>query len=367
MSDSPLRTAIVGYGFAGSIFHAPLIAATDGLVLTTVVTSNAARVAAAQQRYRDVAIVSTVEEVWRRRKDIDLIVIASPNDTHVPLGLATLDAGMPVVIDKPVAATAAGAYELRDAAAEKGLLVSVYHNRRWDGDFRTLQSLLDQGTLGDVHRFESRYERWRPEVEVTAWRERADSEIAGGLLFDLGSHLVDQALTLFGPATSVYAELAAVRAGAQVDDDMFVALTHTNGVRSHLWSSAVAADPGPRFRVLGTAASYVKYGMDVQEAALRAGGTPRDPGWGAEPESAWGRLGTPGDTRPVPTRPGAYQDYYRGIRDAIRNGTPPPVTIDQAIEVMAVLEAARRSAVEGVTMQPARPGPDGAQAYAAHR
>jgi scyllo-inositol 2-dehydrogenase (NADP+) len=192
-------------------------------------------------------------------------------------------------------------------------------------------------------------------------------EIAGGLLFDLGSHLVDQALTLFGPATSVYAELAAVRAGAQVDDDMFVALTHTNGVRSHLWSSAVAADPGPRFRVLGTAASYVKYGMDVQEAALRAGGTPRDPGWGTEPESAWGRLGTPGDTRPVATERGAYQDYYRGIRDAICDGTPPPVTIGQAIDVMAVLEAARRSAVEGVTMRPARTGPSGVETSAAGR
>ena len=367
MNDNPVRTAIVGYGLAGSIFHAPLIAATDGLALTTVVTSNAARAAAAQQRYRDVAVVSTVDEVWRRRRDIDLVVIASPNDTHVPLARAALDAGLPVVIDKPVAATAAGADELRTAAAERGLLVSVYHNRRWDGDFRTLQGLLDQGTLGDVHRFESRYERWRPDVDVTAWRERADAEIAGGLLFDLGSHLVDQALTLFGPVTSVYAELAAVRSGARVDDDMFVALTHINGVRSHLWSSAVAADLGPRLRVLGTAASYVKYGMDVQEAALRAGGTPRDPGWGAEPESAWGRLGTPGDTHPVATQPGAYQDYYRAIRDAVRSGTPPPVTIDQAIDVMAVLEAARRSAVAGVTIRPTGTDTSGAETYPAHR
>jgi scyllo-inositol 2-dehydrogenase (NADP+) len=185
------------------------------------------------------------------------------------------------------------------------------------------------------------------------------------LLFDLGSHLVDQALTLFGSVANVYAELAAVRAGAQVDDDMFVALTHTNGVRSHLWSSAVAADPGPRLRVLGAAKSYVKYGMDVQEAALRGGGTPRDAGWGAEPEAAWGQLGTPGDMHAVATKPGAYQDYYRGIRDALRNGTPPPVTIDQAIEVMAVLEAARRSAVEGVTVQPARGGPSGSGTHAA--
>ncbi len=350
-TDRPLRTAVIGYGLAGSVFHAPLIAATDGLALTTVVTGNDARAAAARDRYPDVNVVPTVDELWRSRRNIDLVVVASPNSTHVPVGLAVLDAGLPVVIDKPVASTVAAACQLRDAAAKRNLLVSVYHNRRWDGDARTLRTLLADGTLGTVHRFESRYERWRPRVDATAWRERANAEAAGGLLYDLGSHLIDQALVLFGPVVSVYAELGMVRAGAQVDDDVFLALTHTGGVRSHLWASAVAADLGPRLRVLGSARSYVKYGMDVQEEALRSGATPRDQGWGVEPESAWGRLGTPGDVRRVPTAPGAYQDFYREIRDALRRGTPPPVTIDQAIDVLAVIEAARRSAVEGVTIR----------------
>jgi predicted dehydrogenase len=176
------------------------------------------------------------------------------------------------------------------------------------------------------------------------WRERPDPAEAGGLLFDLGSHLVDQALHLFGPADSVYAELAAVRDGAEVDDDVFVALAHTSGTRSHLWASAAAADLGPRMRLLGSRAAYVTYGMDVQEAALHDGGTPRDSGWGAVPAEAWGRLGTPGDTEPVPSRPGAYQDYYAGIRAALVDGTPPPVTIEEAIDVLVVLEAARASA-----------------------
>jgi len=350
-ADGTVRTAIIGYGLAGSVFHAPLIAATDGLALTAIVTSNDARAAAARERYPEVTIVRTVEELLADRASIDLVVVASPNSTHVPVGLAVLDAGLPVIIDKPVAATVAAARRVRDAAAEKNLLVSVYHNRRWDGDARTLHALLADGALGDVHRFESRFERWRPQVDATRWRERAGDDVAGGLLYDLGSHLIDQALVLFGPVSGVYAELGEVRAGAQVDDDVFLALTHASGVRSHLWASAVAADIGPRLRVLGSAGSYVKYGMDTQEGALRSGRTPRDQDWGVEPEAAWGRFGVPGDVRVVPTEPGAYQQFYAEVRDALRTGTPPPVTIDQAIEVLAVIEAARRSAAEGATIQ----------------
>jgi scyllo-inositol 2-dehydrogenase (NADP+) len=350
-AEGPVRTAVVGYGLAGSVFHAPVIAATDGLALTTIVTGNDERAAAARERYPDVTVVPTVDELLSRRDDIDLVVVASPNSSHVPIGLAALESGLPVVIDKPVAATVADASRLRDAAAKNNLLVSVYHNRRWDGDARTLRTLLAQGLLGTVHRFESRYERWRPQVDTARWREQPGADVAGGLLYDLGSHLIDQALVLFGPVAGVYAEVRNVRAGAQVDDDVFAALTHESGVRSHLWASSITADFGPRLRVLGSAGSYVKYGIDVQEAALRAGGTPRDHGWGVEPDAAWGQLGEPGSVRTVPTEPGAYQDFYREIRDALREGTPPPVTIDQAIDVLAVIEAARRSADEGVTVR----------------
>jgi predicted dehydrogenase len=348
--DTPLRTALIGYGLAGSVFHAPLIAATDGLALRVVVTGNQARAAAARDRYPGVRVVATTDELFAGADQLDLVVVASPNSSHAPLGMRAVGAGLPVVVDKPVAATVAQAGQLRDAAAAKGVPVGVFHNRRWDGDFKTLRGLLDSAALGTVHRFESRFERWRPQVNVDAWRERADPAEAGGLLYDLGSHLIDQALTAFGPVGSVYAEVRLVRPGARVDDDVFLALRHRSGVRSHLWASSAAADLGPRLRVLGSAAAYVRYGLDVQEAALRAGRTPKDPDWGTEPETAWGRLGTPEDSRPVPTVPGSYQDFYAGMRDAVRGVAAPPVSIDEAVAVLAVIEAARLSAQQDRTV-----------------
>jgi scyllo-inositol 2-dehydrogenase (NADP+) len=340
----PVRTAVVGYGLAGSVFHAPLIAATDGMELAAIVTANPQRAAEARSRHPDAEIIDSVDALLSEPGRWDLLVVASPNSTHVPVGRAAIEAGLPVVIDKPVARTAAQARDLRDAAAAKGVMISVYHNRRWDSDALTLAKLVRDGALGTVHRFESRYERWRPAIREGVWRENPDPDEAGGLLYDLGSHLIDQALTMFGPIRSVYAEVDAVRPGAQVDDDVFVALTHDSGTRSHLWASSTAADHGLRFRVLGTSAAYVKHGMDVQEEGLKAGATPGGPGWGEEPESAWGRLGSVGAFEPVRSLPGAYQEYYRGIRDAVRGDAPPPVTIDEAIDVITVIEAARRSA-----------------------
>jgi scyllo-inositol 2-dehydrogenase (NADP+) len=359
MSDGPIRTAVIGYGPAGAVFHAPFIAHTDGFALAAIVTGNPERATAARERYPDVLVVPTVDELLARPDALDLVVVASPNRTHVRLGLAVIEAGLPVVIDKPVAATEADAGRLREAAARAGMLVSVFHNRRWDADFRTLQKVLSDGPLGAVHRFESRYERWRPQLKEGVWREDPDPAHAGGLLYDLGSHLIDQALLLFGPVSGVYAEVDRLRAGARVPDDVFLALAHESGVRSHLWASALVADLGPRFRVLGATGAYVKYGMDPQEDALRAGGTPGEPGWGVEPESAWGRLTVPAADPPVvavPSLPGAYQEFYAGIREALHGNAPPPVTIDQAIDVIAVIEAAQRSVREGVLAEPRHGG-----------
>ena len=341
----PIRTAIVGYGLAGSVFHAPLIDAVDGLAVSAVVTGNPARAEAARARYPQARVVPDVDALLAEPDRLDLVVVASPNRSHVPVGLAAIGARLPVVVDKPVAASVADATRLRDAATAAGVLISVFQNRRWDGDALTVHRLLAEGGLGRVHRFESRFERWRPEVREGVWRERSDPAEAGGLLYDLGSHLVDQALWLFGPVRDVHAEVRAVRSGAQVDDDVFLALTHENGTVSHLWASSAAADLGPRFRVLGSRAAYVKYGLDPQEAFLRDGGNPCDPGWGVEPESAWGRLGTPEEAHPVPTERGAYQAYYEGVRDALWHGTPPPVTVEEAIDALAVLEAARAARV----------------------
>ncbi|MFI6960319.1 Gfo/Idh/MocA family oxidoreductase [Streptomyces sp. NPDC050255] len=354
-SGTPLRVGLVGYGLAGSVFHAPLIAATEGLVLDTVVTSNEERREQARAEFPEVRFAGSPDELWARADELDLIVIASPNKTHVPLATAALKAGLPVVVDKPVAGTAAEARELAALAEERGLLLSVFQNRRWDNDFLTLRSLVTNGELGEVQRFESRFERWRPQPKG-GWRESGDPQEIGGLLYDLGSHVVDQALVLFGPAAQVYAESDVRRPGAAADDDTFLAITHTSGVRSHLYVSATTAQLGPRFRVLGSTAGYVKYGLDPQEAALREGTRPsaRVP-WGVEDEALWGRLGSgesplTGGGTPVRTLPGDYPAYYAAVADALRGKGENPVTALQAAAALDILEAARRSARDGVTV-----------------
>ncbi|WP_221355791.1 Gfo/Idh/MocA family oxidoreductase [Streptomyces beigongshangae] len=354
----PFRVGLVGYGLAGSVFHAPLIAATEGLVLDTVVTGNPDRRRQAEDEFPDVRFATDPDELWRRAGELDLIVIASPNKTHVPIARAALEAGLPVVVDKPIAGTAAEARELAALAEERGLLLSVFQNRRWDNDFLTLRKLIAEGGLGDVHRFESRFERWRPQLKG-GWRESGDPAEIGGLLYDLGSHVVDQALVLFGPAATVYAESVVRRPGAEADDDTFIAITHTNGVRSHLYASATTAQLGPRFRVLGSEAGYVKYGLDPQEAALRDGARPAAGGdekeWGVEPEELWGRVGSgesplTGGGTPVPTVPGAYPAYYAAVAEALRGTGENPVTALEAAAALDVLEAAHRSAHEKVTV-----------------
>lgn len=344
---TPLRVALVGYGTAGSFFHAPLIATTPGLVLDTIVTGSPQRREHARAEHPGVSFAATADELWPRAAELDLVVIASPNRTHVPLATAALEAGLPVVVDKPVAATAAQARTLAALADARGLLLTVFHNRRWDSDFLTLRALLADQALGRVLRFESRFERWRPALRG-GWRESGDPADVGGLLYDLGSHLVDQALTLFGPARLVYAERDVRRPGAAADDDSFIALTHADGVRSHLWMSATAARLGPRFRVLGSTGGYVTYGLDPQEAALREGLRPGEgTAWGAEPESAWGSAGVDGATRPVPSLPGDYPAFYAAVAHALRGGGPPPVTALEAAAALDVIEAAMESARTG--------------------
>ncbi|GAA3121694.1 Gfo/Idh/MocA family oxidoreductase [Streptomyces rectiviolaceus] len=353
---SPLRVALIGYGLAGSVFHAPLIAATEGLALDTVVTSNPERQAQARAEFGDgLRFAASTDELWARADELDLVVIASPNKTHVALATAALKAGLPVVVDKPIAGTAAEARELAALAEDRGLLLSVFQNRRWDNDFLTLQKLVADGELGDVWRFESRFERWRPQPKG-GWRESGNPEEIGGLLYDLGSHVVDQALVLFGPARSVYAESDVRRPGAEADDDTFIAITHTNGVRSHLYVSATTAQLGPRFRALGSAAGYVKYGLDPQEAALRDGKRPAgEDSWGEELECMWGRVGSgesplTGGGIPVKTLPGDYPAYYAAVAAAVRGTGRNPVSAYEAASALDVLEAARRSARDGVAV-----------------
>jgi predicted dehydrogenase len=348
-ADSEIRVGLIGYGLAGSVFHAPLIVTTPGLRLAVVVTGDPERGQQARSAHPGVRVIASADELWTRPGTIDLAVVATPNRTHVPLARAAIDAGVPVVVDKPLAVTAADGRRLVDESRRRGVMLTVFQNRRWDGDFLTLRRLLADAALGDPLRFESRFERWRP-TPKGGWRERGAPDEAGGLLYDIGSHLVDQALCLFGPATHVYAEADRRRPGIEVDDDTFLALTHRSGVRSHLWMSLVAAQFGPRFRVLGSKAAFTKFGLDVQEAALKAGGRPDQPQWGEEPPAQWGTLGVGDDVRAVPTLPGAYQQLYAGVVAALRDGAPPPVEPADSVAVLDVIEAAQRSAAEGRTV-----------------
>ena len=273
--SSALRVALIGYGLGGRAFHAPLIAVTPGLRLASIVTSNADRRAAAQADFPDAQVVDSADAIWANPGAHDLVVITTPNRFHVPLARAAVAARIAVVIDKPMAATSKEARDLVAEAKREGVPLTAYHNRRWDGEVLTAQRLIANGELGEVLRFESRLDRWRPGPVPAVWREGGAPEDAGGVLYDLGPHLIDQARLLFGPVLELYAELERRRPGAVVPDDIFIALRHAKGVHSHLWSSAVSAQLGARMRVLGTRAAYVKKNADVQEAVLRAGGRAR--------------------------------------------------------------------------------------------
>ncbi|GAA0264946.1 Gfo/Idh/MocA family protein [Cryptosporangium japonicum] len=338
MAD-PLRVALLGYGTAGASFHAPLIAAVDGLTLSAVVTSRREQVL---RDHPDARVLADPGEVWAARSSYDLVVVATPNHTHVPLARAAVDARLPVVVDKPLAGSAGDARELVKRAEKARVPLTVYQNRRWDGDFRTMRRLLTSGAVGHPLRLESRFDRWRPTVATDAWKENADND--GGILLDLGSHLVDQALTLFGPVRSVYAEIDAHRSGAAVEDDVFLALTHASGVHSHLWASALAGQLAPRFRLLGDAGAYVTWGMDPQEAALRAGRKPGSPNFGERPASEWGKVGAGDALRPYRTLTGEWTRFYEGVVTAVTTGAPMPVDPHDAVRVLTVLDAARRSA-----------------------
>lgn len=345
---TPLRVGLLGYGLAGRVFHAPLVAATDGLELAAVVTTDPDRRAQVQREHPGTRLFDRSDQLIGSG-EIDVVVVATPNRSHVAMARLAVAAGLPVVVDKPLAATSAEGRALVEEARRRGVPLTVFQNRRWDGDFLTVRRLIDEGALGTVLRFESRFDRWRPEVR-DRWREQAAPEDAGGLLFDLGAHLVDQAVQLFGPVESVYAEIDHRRPGTAVDDDDFVALAHTGGTRSHLWMSVLAAQLGPRMRVLGDRAGYTKYGLDGQEAALGEGLRPGDAGWGEDPPARWGTVGVEGDLREVRTEPGRYQDFYAGLVAALRDGAPLPVDPADSVAVLELLEAARLSSTRRETV-----------------
>ena len=349
MGSSGLKAGILGYGIGGQRFHAPLVAATPGLDLSMIVTGNPQRATHARAAYPGTEILPDADALFARAGELDLIVVSTPNRTHVPLALRAIESGTPVVVDKPFAPTVEQAQRVVDAAQTAGVGLTVFQNRRYDSDFLTARTLIASGRLGPVFRFESRYDRWVPQPKDN-WRELGDPGEAGGLLYDLGAHIIDQALQLFGPVATVYAELDRRRPGVQVDDDTFVALHHVNGVRSHLWTSTLAATRNPRFRVLGERGTFTKYGLDVQEPQVINGMLPGAPGWGVEPEADRGTFGDGEHTELVPTEVGDYPRFYAQVRDALRGQGPFPVDPRGAVEALRVIEAARQSAAEGTVV-----------------
>jgi predicted dehydrogenase len=333
MSDE-LQVGVAGFGLAGEIFHAPLIAATAGLNLARISTSNPERQAKARAAYPQATIVGSVDELW---DGIDVLVVATTNDAHVPLAMAALNRDVPVVVDKPLAIGAAAAQELVD----RGGRLTVYQNRRWDGDFLTVREAAQSGELGELIRFESRFDRFIPVVRSERWREWDDPALGTGILLDFGAHLVDQALLIGGPVRRVFAESDIRRPGAVVEDDCYVSLEHMGGMRSQLWMSATAPLHYPRMRLSGLTAGIVTHGVDPQWDQLVAGLRPGDAGYGV---MAPAQIADIDGRRERPMRDGAYQDFYAAVVAWLRHGAPAPVDPADSLAGLRVIDAARVSA-----------------------
>jgi predicted dehydrogenase len=336
MSDA-VRFGLVGYGFGGRVFHAPLLASAANIELVGVVTKSEERRAEVAKEHPAATAFDSIADL--AAAGVQAVAISTPAATHAELALEAISHGLHLVVDKPFAMDAESAQTVVTAARDAGVLLSAYQNRRWDSDLRTVRRLMDEGQLGSVRRFESRFERWAP--------DRRPGAAGGGTLLDFGSHLVDQALFLHGPAVRVYAEM---RGAGELDDDFFVALHHVGGVESHLWGSWRQAAPGPRFRVSGTTGTYLIDGpMDGQEALLKAGKSPAGLGdrWGVEADHTWGRLYRGATGASVPSERGRWDLFYQLFAAAVLGEGPVPVEPADTLRAMSVLDAARVSARTG--------------------
>jgi scyllo-inositol 2-dehydrogenase (NADP+) len=335
-----IRAGLVGFGHGGTIFHAPFLHTIHGLELAAILQRHGD---SAAQIYPSAAIVRNMDELLAV-PDLDLVVISTPPSTHFELGRQALEAGKHVVLDKPFVATSDEGRQLIELARVRNRILSVYQNCRWDGDFMTLQQVLTGGELGRLVTLESRYDRYRPGPRTKPWQEKTLP--GNGVLHDLGAHLVDQALVLFGTPESIVADVRLERDLAVVND-AFTLCLHYPRLRVWLSSTMLARTAGPRFVAHGTLGSYVKFGLDPQERALQGGATLGGPHWGEEPEANWGTLATTNDghgvERRVPTLPGDYRMYYENVRDAIWGVARLAVTPEQGWRTIRLLELALES------------------------
>lgn len=324
----PIGVGLVGYGKAGRGFHEPLILSVDGLNLTRIVKSRA-----------DTAGFDAL----LTDREVTAVVIATPNESHFDLARRSLLAGKHVVVDKPFTVTSDEARALIDIARDQQRILTVFHNRRWEGDFRTLRRLIDEKALGRVVLYEARFDRFRNAPRPGSWRE--ESRPGSGILYDLGSHLIDQALVLFGVPQRVTADIRTERSFGE-SDDAFDLWMHYPQLKVSLTAGMLVREPTARFTIRGTEGTFVKSGLDPQEAALAAGESPRDEGWGREPREQWGRLITDRGQETIETLPGSYQSFYENLRDAMAGREPLIVDPEQARTTIEVIEAAARSSRE---------------------
>lgn len=341
-----IRVGLIGYGLGGESFHAPTIRCTPGLELACIVSPSGTR----RNLPGGVRVARGVQEMLSD-ESIRLCVVASPNQFHFDNARQCLEAGRDIVVDKPFTITSQDARRLIGIARERGRLLSVFHNRRWDGEFSTLQKLITSGSLGRIVEIESRYDRFRPTLKPDAWREKP--ELGAGILYDLSPHLSDQIFGLFGEPEAITATVAVLRDGAQTDDSFDIRL-HYPGMQARLRATMLACAPGPRWIVHGTQGSFIKYGMDPQEAPLRRGELYDSPNWGEEPEESWGTLSlADGDSvreEKIKTDRGDYRGYYENVRDAILHGAPLAVTGLDGLRTVRCIELARESAATGRTI-----------------
>jgi predicted dehydrogenase len=336
-----IRSGLIGFGLGGRVFHAPLISSVEGMELAAVLERTGNKAA---ERYPGVTTYRSLEEMLADRS-LDLFVVTTPNGTHFELARQILRAGRSVIIDKPIAVTPDEIAELMHLAADAEALLVPFHNRRWDSDFQTVQKLLREGLLGRLVSLESRFDRWRPTPPIDRlWKD--DPDTGGGLLLDLGTHLVDQALVLFGKPESVSADVLRERSGIRANDSFNLRLRYPD-FQVTLGANNLTLPARPRFHLRGADGNYWKFGLDPQEAALHQITRIEDPAWGREPAANWGLLhvGVDGSTvtRPVETVPGDYRIFYAGVRDALLGKGPPPVAAIDAWRVARILEWAEES------------------------
>lgn len=343
-SGSTVRVGLIGFGFVSKTFHVPLLKATDGYQITAVSSSHPGDV---KLVLPDADVVADPKELTSH-PDVDLVVIASPNETHAPLARAAMHAEKNVVVDKPFTITVKEARQLAAMARKSGLTLSVFQNRRWDSDFLTIEDAIRRDILGRIVLFESRIDRYRAEVKKR-WREVPGP--GAGLLYDLGPHLIDQTLLLFGIPDTVQATLAKQRTGAQTDD-FFQLVLRYGETTAILQCGSLVSGGAARFSVHGEQASIVKLNPDIQEDQLRTGIKPGSAEWGRDPDAAMLYQGATGGTQTVPASRGDQRRYYVALREALLGRAPNPITPEQGATVMAVIEAAMRSHAEGRRVEP---------------